>query len=142
MQKHGAIAVIGASRKVITVVAEAEADIRPFHNRHMEKATKMQIDIQTLPKSNPLVKLRTITTRRFMSPLQRISRINRIQTIDERDNEMAIELANKAVGILIVTCTSARSGIVGIEGRIRNAQAGNNGNGISSYFIILGKGQS
>ncbi|EED11747.1 hypothetical protein TSTA_109260, partial [Talaromyces stipitatus ATCC 10500] len=64
MQKHGAIAVTGAFRTVATAVAEAEAGIQPFHNRHMEKATKLWIDIQTLPKSNPLRKLRTITTRR------------------------------------------------------------------------------
>ncbi|KAL3702678.1 hypothetical protein TMatcc_011258 [Talaromyces marneffei ATCC 18224] len=117
MQKHGAIAVTGAFRTVATAVAEAEAAIQPFHSRHMDKAAKLWIDIQTLPKSKPLVKLRTITTRRFRSPLQRIAqsleatareRIEtiqafsvspwtyRIQTICEKDHEKAIELANQA----------------------------------------------
>jgi hypothetical protein len=73
MQKHGAIAVTGAFRTVATTVAEAEAGIQPFHNRHKEKAIKLQIKIQTLPKSNPLAKLMTISTRRFRSPLQRIA---------------------------------------------------------------------
>ncbi|EEA18516.1 conserved hypothetical protein [Talaromyces marneffei ATCC 18224] len=133
MQKHGAIAVTGAFRTVATAVAEAEAAIQPFHSRHMDKAAKLWIDIQTLPKSKPLVKLRTITTRRFRSPLQRIAqsleatareRIEtiqafsvspwtyRIQTICEKDHEKAIELANQAVGILIATSTSARAGLL------------------------------
>uniref|UniRef100_A0A093W270 Putative RNA-directed DNA polymerase from transposon X-element n=1 Tax=Talaromyces marneffei PM1 TaxID=1077442 RepID=A0A093W270_TALMA len=124
MQKHGAIAVTGAFRTVATAVAEAEAAIQPFHSRHMDKAAKLWIDIQTLPKSKPLVKLRTITTRRFRSPLQRIAqsleatareRIEtiqafsvspwtyRIQTICEKDHEKAIELANQALFYHIIT---------------------------------------
>ena len=74
MQKQGAIAVTGAFRTVATAVTEAEAGIQPFHNRHSEKATKLWIDIQTLPKTNPLAKLRTTMTRRFKSPLQRMCR--------------------------------------------------------------------
>ncbi|EED11531.1 hypothetical protein TSTA_008270 [Talaromyces stipitatus ATCC 10500] len=69
MQKHGAIAVIGAFRTVATIVAEAEARIHPFHNQHTKKVTKLWIDIQTLPKSNPLVKLKTDATWKFTSPL-------------------------------------------------------------------------
>jgi hypothetical protein len=159
MQKQGAIAVTGAFRTAATAVAEAEAAIQPFHNRHMEKAAKLWIDIQTLPKSNPLVKLRTITTRRFRSPLQRIAqsleatasgRIEtiqaftispwtyRIHTICERDSEKAIELANKAVGILIATSTSARAGFVGMGGCMIDTQANGNNNTMPSYSITLG----
>lgn len=158
IQKHGAIAVIGAFWTVATAVAEAEAGIQPFHNRHMEKAIKLRIDIQTLPESNPLVKLRTITTRRFRSPLQRIAQslestacerietiqaftvppwTDRIQIICEKDRDKAIDIASRAIGILIATCTSARSGIVGIGGSIEDTQADNNVG--LSYSRTLGK---
>jgi ribonuclease HI len=160
MQKYSAIAVTGAFRTVATAVAKAEAGIQPFYNRHIEKATKLQIDIQTLPKSNPRVKLRNITTQRFGSPLQGISQAlnattserletiqaftvspwtGRLQTISEKDGDKAIDIASKAIGILIATSASARSGIVGMGGYIRDTQAGNNGIDISSYSITLGK---
>ena len=158
MQKHGAIAVTGSFRTVATAVAEAEADIQPFHIRHMEKATKLWVDIQTLPKSNPLARLRTVATLRFRSPLQRITQprkttigerietiqaftvspwTNRIPSICEIDKDKAISNANKAVGILIATSTSIKSDKVGIGGCIRDTRA--NGNGISSHSILLGK---
>ncbi|KAL3704532.1 hypothetical protein TMatcc_008203 [Talaromyces marneffei ATCC 18224] len=159
MQKHRAIIVTGAFRTVATAVAEAEAAIQPFYSRHMDKAAKLWIDIQTLPKSNPLVKLRTITTRRFRSPLQRIAqsleatvreRIEtiqaflvspwtyRIQTICEKDREKAIELTNQAVGILIATSTSARAGLVGMGGCMIDTQTNGNNNTMPSYSITLG----
>ncbi|KAL3706321.1 hypothetical protein TMatcc_007332 [Talaromyces marneffei ATCC 18224] len=160
MQKYRAIAVTGAFRIVATAVAEAEAGIQPFYHRHIEKATKMRIDIQTLPKSNPLIRLRTITTRRFRSPLQKISQaldatvieqiktiqvftvspwIGRIRTIYETDGDKAIDIASKAIGILIATSASARSGMVGMGGYIRDTQADNNRTDISRYSITLGK---
>jgi hypothetical protein len=73
MQKHGAIAVTGFFQTVATAVAKAEADIQPFHIRHAEKATKLWVDIRTLPKSNLLARLRTVATQRFRSSLQRIT---------------------------------------------------------------------
>ena len=162
MQKQGAIAVIGAFRTVATAVVEAEAGIQPFSNRHLEKATKLWINIQTLPKANPLVRLRTTLTRRFKSPLQRIARsleatartTERIETIQaftippwtarihiiyEKDGEKAIQIAKKAIGILTATSASARSGLVGMGGYIRDTQADNNMIDIPSYSITLGK---
>ncbi|EEA25303.1 reverse transcriptase, putative [Talaromyces marneffei ATCC 18224] len=158
--KYGAIAVTGAFRTVATAVAKAEAGIQPFYHRYIEKATKLWIDIQTLPKSNPLVRLRTMSTRRFKSPLQKISQaldatvieqietiqaftvspwIGRIRTICETDGDKAIDIAGKAIGILIATSASARSGMVGMGGYIRDTQADNNGTDISRYSITLGK---
>ncbi|KAL3713548.1 hypothetical protein TMatcc_002251 [Talaromyces marneffei ATCC 18224] len=158
MQKHGAIAVTGSFRTVATAVAEAEADIQPFYIRHAEKVTKLWVDIQTLPKSNPLARLRTVATQRFRSPLQRIihpleamteERIetiqaftvspwtNRIPSICETDEDKAISNANKAVGILIATSTSIKSDKVGIGGCTRDTRA--SGNDISSYSTLLGK---
>ena len=159
MQKHGAIAVTGAFRTVATAVAEAEADIQPFHIRHMEKATKLWIDIQTLPKSNPLARLKTITTQRFRSPLQRIAQpleaitsewietiqaftvppwTGRIQTICEKDGDKAIEIASKAIGILVATSTSAKSEMVGMGGCIERHPSSDNNMDLS-YSFTLGK---
>ncbi|KAF3392112.1 hypothetical protein DPV78_010808 [Talaromyces pinophilus] len=158
MQKHAAIAVTGAFWTVATAVAEAEASIQPFHSRHMEKATKLWIDIQTLPKSNPLTRVRTIATKRFRSPLQRITQplaamiserietiqaftvppwTNRILSIYETDEDKAISTANKAVGILIATSSSIKLDKVGIGGCIRDTRA--NINNISSLSILVGK---
>lgn len=40
-----------------TAVAEAEAGIHPSYNQYIEKVMKLQIDIQTLPKSKPEVQI-------------------------------------------------------------------------------------
>lgn len=158
IQKQGAIAVTGAFRTVATTVAEAEASIQPFHIRHMEKATKLWINIHTLPKSNPLTKLSTFTTQRFTSPLQKIAQslrttrtkwieiiqaftvspwTGRIQTICEKDGDKAIEIATKAIGILAATSVSTKSEIVGMGGCMRDTQIV--GNRVSSYSTTLGK---
>uniref|UniRef100_A0A093ULR6 Retrovirus-related Pol polyprotein from type-1 retrotransposable element R1 n=1 Tax=Talaromyces marneffei PM1 TaxID=1077442 RepID=A0A093ULR6_TALMA len=156
--KQGAIAVTGAFQTVATTVAEAEASIQPFHIRHMEKATKLWIDIHTLPKSNPLTKLSTFTTQRFTSPLQKIAQslrttrtkwietiqaftvspwTGRIQAICEKEGDKAIETATKAIGILAATSASTKSEIVGMGGCMRDTQI--DGNRVSSYSTTLGK---
>lgn len=158
IQKQGAIAIIGTFRTVATSVAEAEASIQPFHIRHREKATKLWIDIHTLPKSNPLTKLSTFTTQRFTSPLQKIAQslgttkskwietiqaftvspwTGRIQAICEKDGDKAIEIAIKAIGILAATSASTKSEIVGMGGCMRDTQI--DGNWVSSYSTTLGK---
>uniref|UniRef100_A0A093VG96 Uncharacterized protein n=1 Tax=Talaromyces marneffei PM1 TaxID=1077442 RepID=A0A093VG96_TALMA len=55
------------------------------------------------------------------------------------DGDKAIDIAGKAIGILIATSASARSGMVGMGGYIRDTQADNNGTDISRYSITLGK---
>ena len=159
VQKTGATAITGAFRTVVTAVAEAEACIRSFRERHTEKATKLWVDIHTLPKTNPLAKLSTAITQRFTSPLQRIAQAeretatdqmeiihayavppwaDRVQVICEPDREKATEMANRAEGILIATSSSARGGVVGMGGCIRDTRINGADEAITSYSVTLG----
>ena len=71
-QRVGAQAITGAFRTVSVAIAEAEAYIRPVHQRLGERATKLWIGIHTLPDTHPLERLRMSAFQRFASPLQRI----------------------------------------------------------------------
>ena len=158
VQKTGAIAITGAFRTVATAVAEAEADIRSFRERHIEKATKLWVDIHTLPETNPLSKLRTTMTRRFVSPLQKIAHAQqetstdhmetihayavppwtaRVQVICEPDREKAMEIANRAEGILIATSSSAKGDRVGMGGSMRDTRINDTDETITSYSVTL-----
>jgi hypothetical protein len=57
IQKIGAQAIIGAFRTVATATAEAEASLRTVHERHSERATKLWVNLYTLPDTNPLARL-------------------------------------------------------------------------------------
>ena len=71
-QKTGAQAVISSFRIVSLAIVEAEAGIRPIHQRLQERATKLVISIQTLLEKHPLAKQVTRRTfKRFPSPLQK-----------------------------------------------------------------------
>jgi hypothetical protein len=59
-------------------------------------------------------------------------------TQSESNKERAIEIAKKAVGILIATSVSAKVKTVGMGGCIRDTQANNNGDVMSSYSTTLG----
>lgn len=52
-QRIGAQAVTGSFRTVSLAVAEAEAYVRPVHQRHQDRATNLWISIQTLPGRPP-----------------------------------------------------------------------------------------
>ena len=69
VQKLGAQAIVGIFRRVATAVAEAEASILPAQERFSRKATKLWIDLRSLPESNPLRRIKTQKFRRFVSPL-------------------------------------------------------------------------
>jgi hypothetical protein len=158
VQTPGAIAITGAFRTVATAVAEAEASIRTFRERHKERATKLWVDMHTLPDTNPLAKLRTTLTRRFVSPLQKIAQAqqetstNRMETINayivppwaarvqvtcDLDREKAIEMTNRAEGILIATSSSAKGDTVGMGGSMRDTEI-NGADAITSYSVTLG----
>jgi hypothetical protein len=69
IQRIGAQAITGVFRTVATAVAEAEASIRIVSERHVERATKLWVNLYTLLETNPLSKLNTRQFRRFTSPL-------------------------------------------------------------------------
>jgi Reverse transcriptase (RNA-dependent DNA polymerase) len=53
-QRVGGQAIIGAFKTTAVAIAEAEAYIRPVHQRLGERATKLWIGIHTLPNTHPL----------------------------------------------------------------------------------------
>ena len=136
-QKIGAQAITGAFRTVAVAVAEAEAYIRPIQQRQFERAVKLWIGIQTFPDTHPLGKLQARPCRRFLSPLQRIGLLHcllykietirpyaispwerRMEVLVKSDHKEAAQVAKAALGIVVATCSSEKSGIVGMGGVI------------------------
>jgi hypothetical protein len=136
-QKVGAQAITGTFRIVSVAIAEAEAYIRPVHQRLRERATKLWIGIHTLPDTHPLKRLRTSAFLRFTSPIQKIGLAHqptkgietiraftvppwekRIDIIVKLDHQEAARTARDAQGIVVATCSSGKNGIVGMGGAI------------------------
>jgi len=159
VQRIGAQAITGVFHTVATAVGEAEAYIDTVQERHSKKATIMWINLNTLPKGNPISNLESKGFRRFISPLQRIAReyravsVNRLETIDthaippwedriqstiETDRQRAVELANNTRGILIATSSATKNGMIGAGGAIRGNTIGQPASKPITYKVILG----
>ncbi|KAM5344536.1 hypothetical protein ACJ41O_013071 [Fusarium nematophilum] len=132
VQRLGAQAIVGTFHTVATAVAEAEADIPPVRERFAKRATKLWIDLQTLPDSNPLRRVGCRIFRRFMSPLQRIASAHqgisvdrmetihpfalgpweeRIQLVIDDDGDKVMEAASAGWAVRIATSSSVRNGM-------------------------------
>ncbi|KAF5973447.1 reverse transcriptase [Fusarium coicis] len=87
-QKMGTRAITGAFRTVATAVAEAEASIQTVCERHAQASIRTYVNIKTLPKTHPLAALMVSTSRRYMSPLKKLtlahegSGMERMETIE------------------------------------------------------------
>jgi hypothetical protein len=83
----GARAITGAFRTVLTAVAEAEASIQTVCERYAQAGIRSYTNVQTLPKTHPLAVLKILTSRRYISPLEKLtlayegSSIERMETI-------------------------------------------------------------
>jgi hypothetical protein len=62
---------------VVALLPEAEASIRTVSERFAVRATKLWVNLRTLPETNPLSKLNTRELRRFTSLLQKIALAHR-----------------------------------------------------------------
>jgi hypothetical protein len=159
IQRVGAQAITGAFRTVATAVAEAEASIRTVSERFAVRATKLWVNLRTLPETNPLSKLNTRELRRFTSPLQRIAHAHQSTPTDKmeviepyviapweerlpatigRGTEVAVCIANTTRGIRIATSSSARKGIVGMGGAIHDTLGIATGREPITYSVTLG----
>jgi ribonuclease HI len=139
VQRIGAQAIVGTFNSVATAVAEAEANILPARERFARRATKLWMDIRTLPSSHPLRTVGFQMFKRFVSPIQQLASIHReipidrletiqafaiapwevrIETNTQNDDKSA-ELANAAWAVRIATSSSVRNGKVGLGGSIR-----------------------
>ncbi|RKK21135.1 hypothetical protein BFJ66_g17708, partial [Fusarium oxysporum f. sp. cepae] len=146
VQRIGAQAIIGSFTSVATGVAEAEAHIATIQERFWRRASKLWVDIHTLPRTNPVRNLlRGIKAfRRFISPLRRIADVcrelpkdtmeviqpfalapweARIQTTlsrqGEEEEDKIKELAKAGWAVRIATSSSAKNDLVGMGGAIR-----------------------
>ncbi|KAL9570493.1 hypothetical protein ACKAV7_005381, partial [Fusarium commune] len=166
-QKMGAQAITGAFKTVSMAVAEAEAGILPIGERHAQAGTRLYVNMQTLPKAHPLATLRVRETRRYMSPLTKLAlahdgAIERMETIEpyalppwhrhmvveyDSDKEAAayvdtgddVTETGNMRQVLIATSASARNGLVGMGGIVRNtASGGAKDNIVAKYSATLG----
>ncbi|KAG7402896.1 hypothetical protein Forpe1208_v003620 [Fusarium oxysporum f. sp. rapae] len=163
----GAQAITGAFKTVSMAVAEAEAGILPIGERHAQAGTRLYVNMQTLPKTHPLATLRVRETRRYLSPLTKLAlahdgAVERMETIEpyalppwhrhmvveyDSDKEAAayvdtgddVTETSNMRQVLIATSASARNGLVGMGGIVRNtASGGANDNIVAKYSATLG----
>ncbi|KAF6525751.1 hypothetical protein HZS61_011546 [Fusarium oxysporum f. sp. conglutinans] len=166
-QKMGAQAITGAFKTVSMAVAEAEAGILPIGERHAQAGTRLYVNMQTLPKTHPLATLRVRETRRYLSPLTKLALahdgvIARMEMIEpyalppwhrhmvvkyDSDKEAAADVdtgdnvteTSSMRQVLIATSASARNGLVGMGGVVRNTAGGGvNDDVIAKYSVTLG----
>ena len=69
VQRIGAQAFIGTFRTVAIAIGEAEASIRSVRERHLERATKLWVNLHTLYKINLLLRFCMKVLQRFTSLL-------------------------------------------------------------------------
>ncbi|RKK76153.1 hypothetical protein BFJ68_g18054, partial [Fusarium oxysporum] len=166
VQRIGAQAIIGSFTSVATGVAEAEAHIATIHDRFWRRASKLWVDIHTLPRTNPVRNLlRGIKAfRRFISPLRRIADVcrevpkdtmeviqpftlapweARLQVIlnsqGKEEEDKIKELAKAGWAVRIATSSSARNDLVGMGGTIRiPISVARAGKLIETFSVTLG----
>ncbi|KAM4063309.1 endonuclease-reverse transcriptase domain-containing protein [Hirsutella rhossiliensis] len=151
-------AVIGGFRTVATAVADAEAGVQSFRERHAQAAAKFWIRMRTLPKTHPLTSLRLKLNRRYASPMQKLaSAMGRIDTKrlevihefalapwDERvqatyeADRVEVLKSDDPEDITIATSSSQRKGKVGLGGVVRDASRDSADEVLASYSVTLG----
>jgi len=157
-QRIGAQAVIGAFRTVATAVAEAEASIPTIEQRHRRAATRLCVDLRTLPQAHPLAALRNKASRRYLSPMQGIASVvakastermevigafalrpwaKRIHVSAEMDLAGTVQPPNPQ-GIIITTASSQKDGRVGMGGVVCDTTHGDTGRILATYSVALG----
>ncbi|XP_044715949.1 endonuclease-reverse transcriptase domain-containing protein [Hirsutella rhossiliensis] len=157
-QRIGAQAVTGGFRTVATVVAEAEAGVQSFRERHTQAAAKFWIRMRTLPKTHPLTSLRLKLNRRYASPMQKLASAmgrldtkrlevihefalapwdERVQATYEADRAEVLK-SDDPEDITIATSSSQRKGKVGLGGVVRDASRDSADEVLASYSVTLG----
>ncbi|KAM4061699.1 endonuclease-reverse transcriptase domain-containing protein [Hirsutella rhossiliensis] len=151
-------AVTGGFRTVATAVAEAEAGVQSFRERHAQAAAKFWIRMRTLPKTHPLTSLRLKLNRRYASPMQKLASAmgrldtkrlevihefalapwdERVQATYEADRAEVLK-SDDPEDITIATSSSQRKGKVGLGGVVRDASRDSADEVLASYSVTLG----
>ncbi|KYK54122.1 hypothetical protein DCS_06079 [Drechmeria coniospora] len=157
-QRIGAQAVTRGFRTVATVVAEAEAGVQSFRERHVEAAAKFWIRMRTLPETHPLTSLRPKLNRRYASLMQKLALAmgsrdtKRLEVIrefalapwDERvqatykADRVEVLKSDDPEDITIATSSSQREGKVRLGGGVRDASRDSADEVLASYSVTLG----
>lgn len=158
-QMVGAQTITGAFRTVATAVAEAEASIQTVEDRHREATTRLCINIRTLPKTHPLATLKVKTSKRFMSPTQKmVSAVagicsdrmeviheyalppwsGRIPVVDEAGLAEAAKVPNDVEGIIIATSSSQKGSTVGMGCVVRDTTRNSADGVLESHSVTVG----
>ncbi|KJZ68509.1 hypothetical protein HIM_12101 [Hirsutella minnesotensis 3608] len=157
-QRVGAQAITGGFRTVATAMAEAEASVQSFRERHAQAASRFWIRTQTLPRTHPLTSLKLKLNRRYASPMQKLastmSRLDtkRVEVIhefalapwDERvqatyeTDRLEVLTSDDPEDITIATSSSQRKGKVGLGGVVRDASRDSADGVLASYSVTLG----
>jgi hypothetical protein len=159
VQLVGAQAITGAFRTVATAVAEAEACIHTVKERHRLAATRLCVNLRTLPGTHPLAALRNKASKRFLSPMQTIASwvttastdrmeiirefalppwTSRIPVLGKDDFAAAAKAPSEVEGIIIATSSSVKNGMVGMGGVVHDTTLNGVGGVLASYSVTLG----
>ncbi|PCD22199.1 hypothetical protein AU210_015992 [Fusarium oxysporum f. sp. radicis-cucumerinum] len=116
------------------------------------------VNIKTLPKTHPLAALKASTSRRYMSPLKKLtlahegSGMERMETIKayavppwhnhvsllcEADREAAATAAKNASDIVIATSASDKGGLVGMGGIVAQRSPRQTDKIVARYSVTL-----
>ncbi|KAK4068648.1 hypothetical protein Purlil1_13765 [Purpureocillium lilacinum] len=159
-QRIGAQAITGSFQTVATAVAEAEAGIRAVGERHKRAATRLCVDLRTLPQTHPLAALKNKASKRYLSPMQGIAAMmakgftermevihehalrpwtNRIPVLGE-DDIVETRAPHDVQNILIATAASLRHGAVGMGGVVCDTTHGGLGRTLATFSVTIGPG--
>ncbi|KJZ71570.1 hypothetical protein HIM_09039 [Hirsutella minnesotensis 3608] len=128
-------AVTGGFRIVATAVAEAEAGVQSFRERHAQAAAKFWIRMRTLPKTHPLTSLKLKLNRRYASPMQKLA--SAMGGLDTKRLEVIHEFA-LAPWDDRLQLSKERKGKVGLGGVVRDASFNSADEALASYSVTLG----
>ncbi|KAM9874682.1 zinc knuckle [Verticillium dahliae] len=155
----GAQAITGSFQTVATAVAEAEASIHAVWERHKRAATRLCVDLRTLPQTHPLAALRNKASKRYLSPMQSIATMvakvsaermeviheyalrpwtDRIHVLGEDDFARTVQTPNDIQGIIIATASSQRNGRIGMGGVVCDTTRDDTGHILATCSVAAG----
>ncbi|KAJ6437086.1 reverse transcriptase [Purpureocillium lavendulum] len=159
-QRIGAQAITGTFQTVATAVAEAEAGIRAVGERHKQAATRLCVDLRTLPQTHPLAAMRNKASKRYLSPMQSLAAMvakvstERMEVINEyalrpwtdriplfgEDDPEGAQTPHDVQNILIATAASQRNDVVGMGGVVCDTTLGGMGHTLATFSVTIGPG--
>ncbi|KAJ6437917.1 reverse transcriptase [Purpureocillium lavendulum] len=124
-------AITGSFQTVATAVAEAEAGIRAVGERHKQAATRLCVDLRTLPQTHPLAALKNKASKRYLSPMQGIAAL--VAKGPRSEWKSFTKHPDK-------TAASQRNDVVGMGGVVCDTTLGGMGHTLATFSVTIGPG--